>query len=265
MVNFPTSIPDCDSHSPAVLHVFIYSNASICSILAFSPLGNSDHVFVSIFIDFPINSKQDALFHRITYDCSRADWDTLCDHLRDDPWGVIFKLSASAEASEFWDWFQVAIDLYIPHHKYQVKPLSSPWFSAACAAAIQNKSSESKVKFEQASNVCKRVLEAFKLVHSTKPKESITSQKLDYLDFRRIANSVLNKGKSAITPLFNGPEVLPSASDKAKLFAQNFSKTSNLDDSDISLPVFHSRTNLKLHNISITQKKVKKVLVLFPW
>ena len=136
MVNFPTSIPDCDSHSPAVLHVFIYSNASICSILAFCPLGNSDHVFVSIFIDFPINSKQDALFHRITYDCSRADWDTLCDHLRDDPWGVIFKLSASAEASEFWDWFQVAIDLYIPHHKYQVKPLSSPWFSAACAAAI---------------------------------------------------------------------------------------------------------------------------------
>ena len=136
MVNFPTSIPDCDSHSPAVLHVFIYSNASICSILAFSPLGNSDHVFVSIFIDFPINSKQDALFHRITYDCSHADWDTLCDHLRDVPWGVIFKLSASAEASEFWDWFQVAIDLYIPHHKYQVKPLSSPWFSAACAAAI---------------------------------------------------------------------------------------------------------------------------------
>ena len=136
MVNFPTSIPDCDSHSPAVLHVFIYSNASICSILAFSPLGNSDHVFVSIFIDFPINSKQDALFHRITYDCSRADWDTLCDHLRDVPWGVIFKLSASAEASEFWDWFQVAIDLYIPHHKYQVKPLSSLWFSAACAAAI---------------------------------------------------------------------------------------------------------------------------------
>ena len=136
MVNFPTSIPDCDSHSPAVLHVFIYSNASICSTLAFSPLGNSDHVFVSIFIDFPINSKQDALFHRITYDCSRADWDTLCDHLRDVPWGVIFKLSASAEASEFWDWFQVAIDLYIPHHKYQVKPLSSPWFSAACAAAI---------------------------------------------------------------------------------------------------------------------------------
>ena len=76
----------------------------------------------------------------------------------------------------------------------------------------------------------------------------------------RIANSVLNKGKSAIPPLFNGPEVLSSASDKAELFAKNFSKNSNLDDSGISLPVFPSRTNLKLHNISITPKMVKKVI-----
>ena len=79
-------------------------------------------------------------------------------------------------------------------------------------------------------------------------------------NFRQIANSVLNKYKSAIFPLFNGPEVLSSASDKAKLFAQNFSKNSNLDDSGISLPVFHSRTNLKLHNISVTPKVIKKVI-----
>ena len=124
----------------------------------------------------------------------------------------------------------------------------------------QNKSSESKVKFRQASNRCKRVLEAAKLAYATKTKESITSQKLDSRDFWKIANSVLNKGKSAIPPLFNGPEVLSSASDKAKLFAKNFSKNSNLDDSGISLPVFPSRTNLKLHNISITPKMVKKVI-----
>ena len=66
--------------------------------------------------------------------------------------------------------------------------------------------------------------------------------------------------KSAIPPLFNGPEVLSSASNKAKLFAKNFSKNSNLDDSGISLPAFPSKTNLKLHNISITPKMVKKVI-----
>ena len=55
--------------------------------------------------------------------------------------------------------------------------------------------------------------------------------------------------------------MLSSASDKVKLFAEKFSKNSNLDDSDISLPVFPSRTNLKLHNIYVTPKMVKKVII----
>ena len=48
-----------------------------------TPVGNSDHVVVSVSIDFPINSKQDTPFHRVAYDYSRADWDGLRDHLRD--------------------------------------------------------------------------------------------------------------------------------------------------------------------------------------
>ena len=64
-------------------------------------------------------------------------------------------------------------------------------------------------------------------------QESITSQKLGCHDFWQTANSVLSKGKSAIPPLFNGLEVLPSASDEAKLFAENSSKNSNREDSDI--------------------------------
>ena len=51
-----------------------------------------------------------------------------------------------------------------------------------------------------------------------------------------------------------------SASDKANLFAENFSKNSNLDDSGISLPVFPSRTDLKLHDVSVTSKVVKTVI-----
>ena len=172
MVNFPTQIPDCDSHSPALLDLFISTDASICSKMAFSPLGNSDHVVASVSIDFPSNSQRDASFHCITYEYSHADWDGLCDYLRDVPWEDIFKLGASAAASEFCEWVQVGIDVYIPHRKYQVKPHSSPWFSAGCAA-----------------------------------------------------------------------------------------KNPNLDDSGISLPIFLSRTNLKLHNISVTPKMVKKVLM----
>ena len=125
--------------------------------MAFPPLGNSDYVAVSVSLEFPTNSQRDAPFYHKAYDYSCADWNDLCDYFRDVPWEDIFKLSASA-ASEFCEWVQVGIDAYIPHLKYQVKPHSSLWFSAACGAAIvhryhsfhsyqQNKSSKSKEKF----------------------------------------------------------------------------------------------------------------------
>ena len=90
--------------------------------------------------------------------------------MRDVPWEDILKLGVSAGASEFCEWVQVETDVYIPHSKYQVKPHSSLWFSAACAAAIahrdhffclyqKDKSSASKVNFRQANNRCKRVVE----------------------------------------------------------------------------------------------------------
>ena len=87
--------------------------------MAFSWLENSNHV-----------SKGDALFHCIGYDYSHADWDGLCDHLRDVPLEDIYKLSVFAAASEFCELIQFGIDVYIPPHKYQVS--SSP----ACAAAM---------------------------------------------------------------------------------------------------------------------------------
>ena len=55
--------------------------------------------------------------------------------------------------------------------------------------------------------------------------------------------------------------MLSSASDKGKLFAENFSKDSSLDDSSISLLAFPSRTNQKMHNISVRSKMVKKVIM----
>ena len=90
MVNFPTRIPDCDSHSPALLDLFLSSDASICSTMAFPPLGNSDHVAVAVSIDFQSSSHRD-------------DWDGLCDHLRDVPRKNIFKLGASAAAARSYE------------------------------------------------------------------------------------------------------------------------------------------------------------------
>ena len=117
--------------------------------------------------------------------------------MKDVPWEDIFKLRALAAASEFCGWVRFEIDVYIPRHNSQVKLYSSPWLSAPFAAAIvhrnhmfclyqQNKSSEFKVKFRQASDHCKRVFEAVKLVYTSKTKEFITSQNHVSRDFSEL-------------------------------------------------------------------------------
>ena len=164
------------------------------------------------------------------------------------------KLHHRWSMSEEW-WLFQGLDLYIPHVKYQVKPQSSPWFSAPCAAAIvqrnhfvhlyQQNKSECKGKFRQASNCCKMVLLKLPNLHMLmKQKKSITSRKLGSQYFWRIANSVLNKNKSAIVPQFNDPLVFSSVSGKPKLFVGNFSMNSVTDDGGIYLPAFSSRTNI---------------------
>ena len=115
MVNFPTHNPDCDSHSPALLDLFLSSDSSTCFTMAFPPLENSD--IVSVSIDFLSNSNTMPLL--ITpFDYSHVDQDGFQDHLRDVPWVEIFELGASAAATEFCDWVQVGIDVYIHHCKY---------------------------------------------------------------------------------------------------------------------------------------------------
>ena len=85
---------------------------------------------------------------------------------------------------------------------------------------------------------CKRVLEAAILAYANKSQS--LPRNLAPGAFGELP-SVLNKCKF-IHPLLNDPEVLSSASEKAKLFAKIFSKNSHLDDSGISLPVSYVPT-----------------------
>ena len=121
----------------------------------------------------------------------------------------------------------------------------------------QNKSSESKVKFRQAINSYKRAFEAAKLSYANSTKESILFQKLGSRGFRPMATKVLNKGKSLY--------LLYPAAQRCCLVHQNcllktFLRTLSLT-TQVSLPDFSSRTNLKLHNITVSHKMVKKVIM----
>ncbi|KAI8485267.1 hypothetical protein Bbelb_370140 [Branchiostoma belcheri] len=58
----------------------------------------------------------------------------------------------------------------------------------------------------------------------------------------------------------NGPEVLSSSTEKAKLFAKNFAANSTLDDQCCPLPDFPARTENILSNIKISARDVAKLI-----
>ena len=67
----------------------------------FPPLGNFDHAVFSVLFFFLPKSKMDTPFHCTAYGYSCADWDRLCDHLRDVPWENSFKQGVFTAETEF--------------------------------------------------------------------------------------------------------------------------------------------------------------------
>ena len=95
-----------------------------------------------------------------------------------------------------------------------------------------------------------------KLAYANKANQSITSQKRDSPVFWRIANSVFSTKENLLYPLCSTAlrccllDLI-----KRNCFLKTFLRTLILMN---QLPVFSSRTNQKLHIISVTHKMIKK-------
>ena len=112
MVNFPARIPDCDSHSPVLLDFFLSSNTSICSTMAFPPLGILIMLLSQFLLTFQINLNRTPHFIAWLMTILVLIWHGLHDHLRDVLWKDIFNIGASAAASELCEWVQLEL-MYI--------------------------------------------------------------------------------------------------------------------------------------------------------
>lgn len=271
IITFPTRYPDHDNHAPSLLDLCLVSDPSICTASSEAPLGNSDHVVISVSVSLNSAPLAESPTHRTSYKYEQGDWNSFRDLLRDAPWSHVFSLPANKCASEVISWIQAGIEAFVPHRRYQVKPHSSPWFSPGCASAIahrnhyfhlyqRNKSVENRRLFTSARNQCKRVLNEAKSQYMNLTQSRISSQKLGSRDFWKIYNSVFSKGRSNIPPLFHGYEVLSSSKDKAELFARQFSNNCSLDSTGHNLSDFPSRTDVPLHTLRITPKSVAKVI-----
>ena len=131
MVNFPTWIPDCGSYSPALLDlfhlmlVFLFYNGfhSIGKFWSYCCLG-----FHWLSIKFTMRCP--ILLHCLWLLSCWLEWSLWLFERSSMGW---FELGASTDASEFSEWVQVEIDVYITHRKYQGQAsLISMIFSCLC-------------------------------------------------------------------------------------------------------------------------------------
>ena len=106
--------------------------------MAFTPLRNSVHVVVVVFIYFQSYKKSNALFCCTVFSLYHANWDCPHDYLGDASCEDILKIAAYVDVLCL-DWVQGGTDIYIIYHKYLVKLHSFLWFSAACAAVKAHK------------------------------------------------------------------------------------------------------------------------------
>ena len=68
------------------------SDQSLDTAVAFSSLGDSEHVAVSLSMDFSVRSKIDDSSHRKAFDYSSTDWDSFHNPIRDGPRENLLKL-----------------------------------------------------------------------------------------------------------------------------------------------------------------------------
>ena len=142
---------------PDSFELFLFSGAST-SAVASPPLKNSDHIFISVFIDFPSTQREMPFFIPQLMPVLLLIG-TVCMIIREMLHErILLNLVLLLLVLTFVRVTLLKLVYISIYHKYQIKPHSSQCFSAACAAAIthrnhffhlyqQNKSSVSKVKF----------------------------------------------------------------------------------------------------------------------
>ena len=127
---------------------------------------------------------------------------------------------------------------------------------------IQNKHYASKAKFGRLVFVTKGFLNLLVLI---KQKNQSLPRDMVFPNFGELLIVFLTMSiqlflSSIPCQLCLVSEVLSFKSDKEKLFAEILFRTSNLVRAGISFPFFPFRTNLKLHNVPVTPKLIRKVI-----
>ena len=114
----------------------------------------------------------------------------------------------------------------------------------------QNVTPENMKLFCDSHNLCKSFLRDARFNYAKTTRRSVASQLIRSCDFWSICNSVLNRWKSIIPPIYNGPEVMTKLTSLLQIFhaIQHLMMVPN------SILIFHHILNRDL-DLRISQPK----------
>ena len=193
--NFPTQIPDCDSHSLTLLNCFFFL---VLVLLQWLPLHWKILItFLSQFSLTFLQTQREMPFFIPQLMPVLLLIGTVCMIIREMLHErILLNLVLLLLVLTFVRVTLLKLVYISIYHQYQIQPHSSQWLSAACAAAIthrnhffrlyqQNKYSASKVKFRQASNCAKGFLRLANLLMLVKQKKLSLTKILALVTFSK--------------------------------------------------------------------------------
>lgn len=109
-------------------------------------------------------------------------------------------------------------------------------------------------------NLCQRILGNAKWCYTQAVQAKIEKKQIGSREFWKIINQIMNGNKAAVPIIINGPEVISSSLDKAKLIASIFALNSTLDDKGHPFSNIPCLTEHDLTNVLISVKEVSRLI-----
>lgn len=148
---------------------------------------------------------------------TKDNWDCFRSSIAEPPLSALSKSKPSRTTSLTSEWILSAIESFISHkntNKNQTAGAFHTWICCGIGRTLAFLRTE--------HSYCKRVLENAKNIYAQTLQDKVDNKNFGFCRFWKILNAILSRDKLAVPYTINGPEIISSSLDKAKLFVMNF-------------------------------------------
>lgn len=243
LVDCPTRVPTNPMDFRNTLDLYLSSEPDSYVINSNGPLGNSDHVLISVSCPLTAEKLVQPKNRRVVWHYNKAKWDELREFYAEYPWhATCFNIEDVSQCAEaVTEVILLGMELYIPHNTKK-PPSAKPWFNKDCKRACVNKNKafrewcsnptdEKRAAYILDRNNCNLTIQAAKQAFNNRVTKKLLDCPSGSRPFWSLAKVISNNFcHSTFPPLLKDDGALATSSkEKADLFAATFAKNSTLE------------------------------------